>query len=101
MVHEAKVQISISVPKEDAEEIASELRAVGGDPLVAPDAGFDGALAIDVLTVLTPTVAAMYAKRQAAKRYVSVKFKGIEVKGVSEGTLLKLIDRVKQTPRTP
>jgi hypothetical protein len=99
MVDEAKIQISVSVPKEDVEDTANELQAAGGDPLIAPDAGFDGAHAIDILTILTPTVAAtvaaMYAKRQAAKRYVSVKFKGVEVKGVSEGTLLKIIDRMK------
>ncbi len=49
------------------------------------------------MVTLTPAVAAflagLYSKRIAANRYISLKYKGIEVKGVSEATLLKIIDR--------
>lgn len=94
------VRIAVSVAKEDSETTAVELRAAGGDVLLVSDQGFDGAHAVDLLISLTPAIvgvlAGLYAKRIGANRYISFKYKGLEVKGVSEKTLLSLYEKTKQ-----
>jgi hypothetical protein len=92
-----EVQIAVEVPRPDQDEIEKSLQGDRIDFLAVNSQGFDGAHTIELVVTLTPPVAAflagLYAKRVAANRYISLKYKGIEVKGVSEATLLKIIDR--------
>ena len=57
---------------------------------------FSGAELIGVVVTLTPPIIAAlttaYSRYQTSKQHVSVKYDGIEVKGVSETTLLKIIE---------
>jgi hypothetical protein len=91
------VQIAIAVPRGEQDEISNCFQLEGINFLAVSSQGFDGAQTIELLITLTPPVAAflagIYAKRIAANRHISLKYKGIEVKGVSERTLLKIIER--------
>jgi hypothetical protein len=91
------VQIAIEVPGYDKDEIAKDLQYEQIDFLAVTSRGFDGGQTVELLVTITPPVAAflagLYAKRVTANRYISLKYKGIEVKGVSEATLLKIIER--------
>jgi hypothetical protein len=97
LTDESAVQLTVSVPRDESELIAAELRAEGADLLPVSSEGFDGASTVNLIVALTPPVAAilagLYTKRLAANRYISLKYKGIEVKGVSEATLLKIVER--------
>ena len=97
---QATVQIDIAVPRDDKDEIAKCLQAEQVDFLAVSSQGFDGVHTVELLVTLTPPVAVflagLYAKRIAANRHISLKYKGIEVKGVSEATLLKIIKRANR-----
>jgi hypothetical protein len=90
-------EIAIIVPAEDVAEVEAILAA--GNVGVAPAAGhgFDGADVISLVVTLTPAVAgllaALYAARQQAKRHTVFRYKGLEVKGVSEAELTKLAEK--------
>jgi hypothetical protein len=94
------VQIAIEVPMDEKDEIAEDFHQEGIDFLAISSQGFDGARTVELLVTITPAVATflagLYTKRVAANRYISLKYKGIEVKGVSETTLLKIIDRAAE-----
>lgn len=98
----SSVELSLTVPREHVDEVASELRRRGGEVLVVSSRGFDGAALVDIVVTLTPSLAAVlagiYASRVRANQHVSLKMKGIEVKGVSEATLLKILDRTGPKP---
>lgn len=97
-------QITITVPVEDLEDVRGQLTPAGADFLVASSEGFDGSHAVDILLSLTPSIAAFvagrYATRVRANRFISLKRKGLEVKGVSEVTLLKIIEKSSSTGKT-
>jgi hypothetical protein len=94
---QGEVQIAVAVPRGDQDEIEKTLKIERFNFFAVNSQGFDGAHTIELVVTLTPPVAAflagLYAKRIAANRYISLKYKGIEVKGVSETTLLKIIER--------
>jgi hypothetical protein len=55
-----------------------------------------------VVTLAPPIIAALtaaYSRYQTSKQHVSVKYDGIEVKGVSETTLLKILETHKKKSR--
>lgn len=91
------VQIAVEVPQSDQEEIEKTFESEHIEFLAVKSQGFDGNHIVELIVTTTPPVAVflagLYAKRVAANRYVSLKYKGIEVKGVSEATLLKIIER--------
>jgi hypothetical protein len=93
------VQIAITVPLDDQDEVAGWLRDGGVVFHAVSSQGFDGSHTIDLLVNLTPALAAIlagvYAKQIHANRYISFKYKGIEVKGVSEEALIKIIERTR------
>lgn len=92
-----RAQVTITVPADDLEDVRDQLTSTGADFIVASSEGFDGSQAADILLTLTPSIAAfvagLYATRVRANRFTSFKSKGLEVKGVSEATLLKIIER--------
>jgi hypothetical protein len=97
-------QITITLPIEDLEDVRGQLGPAGADFLVASSEGFDGSHTVDILLSLTPSIAAfvagLYATRVRANRFISLKRKGLEVKGVSEATLLKIIEKSSRTGET-
>jgi hypothetical protein len=70
--NEQMVQIAITVPRSEKEEVAGLLHAEGVEILPISSQGFDGAHIIDLLVKLTPPLAAIvagvYAKRINANR---------------------------------
>jgi len=74
------VQIAITAPRDDKDEIAACLQGEQVDFLAVSSQGFDGAHTIELLVTLTPPVAAflagLYAKRIAANRYISLYIQG-------------------------
>lgn len=90
-------EIAIIVPADDVAEVESILAAGNVGVATATGHGFDGAYAISLLVTLTPAaaglLASLYAARQRAKRYTVFRYKGLEVKGVSEAELTKLAEK--------
>jgi hypothetical protein len=90
-------EIGIIVPKADLESVKSTLASAGISPSVAESQGFDGADMVSLIVVLTPSIAGflatLYATRIAGNRATQFRYKGIELRGVSEKNLMKLAER--------
>jgi hypothetical protein len=94
--------ISIIVPSEDVESVAAALTAADIKATKPAALGFDGAQVLSLVVELTPPaaifLAGLYAARLKANRHTVLKMKGLEVRGVSEETLLKLAN-AQRTPK--
>jgi hypothetical protein len=90
-------EIGIIVPSEDVAEVKSALAGAGISSMAVTSHGFDGADMVSLIVTLTPAIAGflatLYATRQKAKRYTQFRYKGLEIKGVSEAELAKLADK--------
>jgi hypothetical protein len=95
------IEIAIMVTQEGADEAEQLLRAEAPGMLRAESRGADGKLMVELIVTLTsatiPLLVKLYEKRLAANRFVQYKYKGLEIRGVSESTLLKLVDRTAQS----
>jgi hypothetical protein len=100
---EDAVQIAIAVPASDEEELRQILAAEVGEVLAIEGKGFDGQHLTTLVVALTPplvkALVALYAVRAGANRAISYSHKGIVIKGVSEETLLKLIEKAGKPSR--
>jgi hypothetical protein len=90
-------EIAVIVPVDDVPEVKSILAEGEVEAVAASGHGFDGADVVSLIVTLTPAaagvLAGLYATRQKAKRYTVFRYKGLEVKGVSETELTKLAER--------
>jgi hypothetical protein len=81
------------------DELLSELRELGPENEVTRK-GFDGSDVVIVLVTLATTTIAQTAsiikKAIDARKHISVKYKGVEIKGVSEKRLLELLSTARQ-----
>jgi hypothetical protein len=90
-------EIGIIVPSEDIAGVKSALAEACISSETGASRGFDGADMVSLIVTLTPAIAGflatLYATRQRAKRYTQFRYKGLEVKGVSEAELTKLAEK--------
>lgn len=91
-------RIEVAVETDDAHLARSIIDlAEGPAPLVTEREGLDGALLQTILVVLTPLaireVAKLVRTSIEAKRHVRFIKDGTTIQGVSEATLLKLLER--------
>jgi hypothetical protein len=90
-------EIAIIVPAADVAEVESVLRGGNIEAATAAGHGFDGADVVSLIVTLTPAaaclLATLYTTRQKAKRYTVFRYKGLEIKGVSEAELTKLAEK--------
>ena len=80
--------------------LALEQAAADESTLTVKRDGFDGATLSTVLLSLTPIlivqIVSLLKAREAAKKHVRVIYKGVTIQGVSEETLLKILDSSKK-----
>jgi hypothetical protein len=76
-----------------------DLAALSSDPAIRTK-GFDG---VDILTILLPLSAAIIpavvkivTKSIEAKQYIVIKHKGVEIRGVSEEALTKVLRQLAE-----
>lgn len=90
-------EIAILLPAADISEVKSALSDGKIEATAAVAHGFDGADVVSLVVTLTPPaaifLASLYATREKAKRYTVFRYKGLEIKGVSEAKLTKLAER--------
>lgn len=88
-------KLEIQVPKSDQNEIINYLEAEGIEIERGMSQHFGGEALVSLVIELTPLIlsfiAGLYATRMAAKKHISFRYKGFEIKGVSEKTLLALL----------
>lgn len=98
-------EITVIVPLDDADEIETQLRAQNADVLRTENQGFDGSTLVGIAVTLTPVLirylVKMYALRLDANKQIQFIADGIAIKGVSEQTLLKLMDRRNEDSKSP
>lgn len=89
------VTLEIQVPQSDESEIIDSLKSEGIDVAQGTISHFGGEALVSLVIELTPEIlafiAGLYASRMTAKKHISYKYKGLEIKGVSEKTLQALI----------
>ena len=89
-------QISIAVATEDANAVEQILRTIDPAVLRLETQGFDGAKLVEFLLTLSPvSVVALnkfYIERIRANNFVQFKNEDFEIKGVSEATLLRILE---------
>lgn len=89
-------KLSFELPQQDQVALTALFDELGISYSLRERDRFSGAELIGVVVTLTPPIVAAlttaYGRYQASKQHVSVKYNGIEVKGVSEKTLLKIIE---------
>ena len=94
-----EVSIEIQVPAHDADEIKKLLDENEIETSSSTSQNFDGAAVTSLIIILTPIVlrflAKLYAERLSANKEISYKHEGFEIKGVSEETLLKILEANK------
>ena len=98
---ERQTQISVNVPQSDLDEVLHQLHEEHVEVISTIAEGFDGTKTAELLCTLTPVVVGalvkIYTKRMDANKAVAYKAKGIEIKGVSEAALLKLVELYGRT----
>ncbi len=90
------VTLEIQIPQSSGSEIIDSLKSEGIDVAQGTISHFGGEALVSLVIELTPGIlafiAGLYASRMAAKKHISYKYKGLEIKGVSEKTLQALIE---------
>ncbi len=88
--------LEIQVPAADAQELTAALDGASALYSTATVKHFNGSDVVSIVVMLTPQIlsflAGLYLARTNAKKHVTFKSRGLEVKGVSEQTLLKLYE---------
>jgi hypothetical protein len=91
-----KIKLDIQIPKEDKEDVLSAFNTAGVDSQVMNSENFDGGGVLSFIIELTPQIlpflAGLYVARMNANKHISYKYKGVEVKGVSEKMLKELFE---------
>ncbi len=94
------LNIALELLPDEAETALEAVKAAGVDAQAFRSNGFDASSIVTLIIELSPNaiglILAIYAVNKRAKKHVSLKFKGMEVSGVSEETLLKLIEKAKK-----
>lgn len=92
--------LAIEVELNEVDGIKEELQAEGVSVEVVRSNGFDASSVATLVVELSPIVAGLvatiYGIRKKSEKHISLKYKGMEVKGVSEKTLIKLIEHSKE-----
>lgn len=88
-------KLEIQVPKSAASEIIDYLETEDIEVEQGTIQHFGGEALVSLVIELTPEIlsfiAGLYVTRITAKKHISYKYKGLEIKGVSEKTLQALI----------
>lgn len=53
-------------------------------------------LLITLSTVIIPSIASVIVAYIRSKKHISIKYKGIEVKGISESTVIQILEELNQ-----
>lgn len=87
--------VAIEVPGNDESEMTKVFEDNNIEFQSVRSNGFDATSTITLIVELSPIaaglVAGLYGIRKKAQKHIVLKHKGIEVRGVSEETLLKLV----------
>lgn len=88
-------KLEILVSKDYAKELKDSLEKEQIETSLAVNKNFDGETLASIIILLTPPVCALianlYKNHVAARQFIKLKYKGFEIEGVSETTLLKLL----------
>ena len=91
----------IAIETDDMELVlALEQAAADENTLAIKREGLDGATLSTVLLTLTPIlivqIVSLLKARESAKKHVRVIYKGMTIQGVSEETLMKILESCKE-----
>lgn len=91
--------IIVELDPKDTEANAPAIEALGGNATVVPSERFDGVLVVQVMAAINgvtlPLLAKLISDAIRANRYVVVKKKGLEVKGLSADDAIKVLRELK------
>lgn len=91
-------KIELVIPAADLAEAKQDLREAGVSFDDASARGMDGANVVSLLVDLGGSgitgLTAYFIARERAKRYVQLKYKGIELTGVSGATITKILQQI-------
>jgi hypothetical protein len=90
--------LEINVPEGEKDELVSILGQQGIVPVSLSSRHFDGDTVASAIIELTPPIltflAGLYMTRIRSNKHVSYKKAGMEIKGVSEAGLLKILESI-------
>ncbi|WP_133239591.1 hypothetical protein [Pararhodobacter aggregans] len=92
--------IAIEVTERDIDELRSEFNNRNIKVDVVRSNGFDASSIVTLIVELSPVtaglVATLYGIRKRSEKHIKLKHRGIEIKGVSEAALLKILERAEK-----
>jgi predicted site-specific integrase-resolvase len=92
--------IAIEVLENDIEELRHEFNKQNVEVDVVRSNGFDASSTATLIVELSPVVAGLvatlYGIRKRSEKNIKLKHRGIEITGVSEASLLKILERIEK-----